>query len=286
MKRLIKKVELVFFKDDANGEFGLAHKETYDQSNGSGFNAFWNGTGIFHDVFEHSHELTHKYFQGDYAMNVGGEMAAMGSMYYYIETMGLHNRINRNARWRGNGELMRESTLNEVHEAISSGYCNYGYSLESNVPDQKPIEDGEFEYQLREYSNKVKELPVTTDYEQEREFGKQYKQSVTFRKIANLHRYGYRMAEKLVPNKWDNRATLATFIEFWDDFCKNNAAQEMTNNFKGLTISLYKDENGFITWKGVFESEYPNEIEDATVTENSSRHFSVEDHWIIQEDEN
>ena len=42
MKRLVKTVELVFFQDDANGEYGLAHKETYDQNQGNGFNAFWN----------------------------------------------------------------------------------------------------------------------------------------------------------------------------------------------------------------------------------------------------
>lgn len=282
MKRLIKTVDLVFFRDDATGEFGLAHKETYENNEGSGFNAFWDGMGIFHDVFEHSHELTHKYFKGDYAMNIGGEMAAMGSMMYYIDTMGLGNRL-RAGNWRGHGEIMRESTFGEVHEAISSGWCQFGYTLESNVPKQRPTDNGELEYQVEEYYKKVQALQVETEYEQEREFALNYKQSVTFRKIADLHRYGYRMAEKLVPNKWDNRATLAGFIDFWNNFTKENPAEEMNNNFDGLTIKLYKDENGFVTWSGVFSSRYPSEIQDAKVNENTR--FSIEDYWII-EDEN
>lgn len=277
MKRLIKTVDLIFFQDDANGEFGLAHKETYNESNNP-FNAFWGGMGIFHDVFEHSHEFTHKYFRGDYAMNIGGEMAAMGSMMYYIDEMGISNRITQNARWRGNGELMRETTLSDVHEAISSGYCNYGYTLESNVPKQRPTDNGELEYQIAEYYKKVKTLPLSTD-ENEREFGRDYKKSVTFRKIADLHRYGYRMAEKLIPHKWDNVATLTSFITFWDKFTKNNPAQEMQNAFKGLTIKLYKDENGFVTWKGVFKSRDRFSIKDATVTENTN-YFDIYDYYV------
>jgi hypothetical protein len=277
MKRLIKTVDLIFFQDDANGEFGLAHKETYNESNNP-FNAFWSGMGIFHDVFEHSHEFTHKYFRGDYAMNIGGEMAAMGSMLYYIDEMGISNRLRQGFNWRSNGETMRESTFAEVHEAISSGYCNYGYTLESNVPKQRPSDNGELEYQIAEYYKKVKTLPLSTD-ENEREFGRDYKKSVTFRKIADLHRYGYRMAAKLVPHNWDNVATLTSFITFWDNFTKNNSAEEMQNSFKGLTIKLYKDENGFISWKGVFKSRDKYSVKDAMVTENT-KYFDIYEYYV------
>jgi len=282
MKRLIKKVELVFFNDDANGMWGLAHKSTHDDN--SAFNAFWNGTGIFHDVFEHSHEKEHKYFQGDYAMNVGGEMAAMGSMFYYIDELGISNRLRNN--YHGNGVVMRESTLSDVQEAISSGYCNYGYTLESNVPKQRPIDNGEFEYQLGEYYNQVKKFEVSDNSEQETEFSKGYKESVTFRKIADLHRYGYRMAERLVPNKYDNRTTLSTFIAFWNDFTQKNEAETLQNDFDGLTFYLYKDENGFVSWKAILEARYPMDCNNAVITENT-KHFSVEDYWNIpSEDEN
>lgn len=287
MKRLVKKVELVFFQDDGNGEYGLAHKETFDQSNGSGFNAFWGGIGIFHDVFEHSHEHTNKYFRGDYAMNIGGEMTAMGAMMYYIDEMRIANRLRQNyfAMTNSNGTIMRESTLSEVHEAISSAYCNYGNELLCKVPYQKPVENSELEYQIEQYYSKVKELPVNDDSEEEKEFSRNYKKSVTFAKIANLHRYGYRMAKKLVGKCWDNRAQLYGFIEFWDNFCKQNKAQDLQNYFRGLTVYLYKDETGFITWKATFESSSPTEIKDVTVTEET-RYFDLEDAWIPLEDEN
>jgi len=282
MKRLVKTVELVFFEDDANGAFGLAHKETIDKSN-SRFNAFWGGMGIFHDVFEHSHEFTDKYFRGDYAMNVGGEMTAMGAMYYYIDTLGVYNRLTDNARWRGHGELMRETTLSEVHEAISSGNCSYGSILESNVPKRKPVEDGEFEYQLHEFVKKTKTYKLS-EYEQEKEFGRNYKKSVTFRKVADLHRYGYRMAEKLVPHNYNNRAALANFIEFWNVFCKCNPAQEMANSFRGVTIKVYRDENGFIDWKAVLNSADRYAIKDVVLkSDRNPNHFSVEDYWILDE---
>lgn len=283
MKRLIRTVDLVFFQDEATGSYGLAHKETFDQSNGSGFNAFWDGIGIFHDVFEHSHEYTNKYFRGDYAMNIGGEMSAMGAMMYYIDTLEVYNRLPERARWRGNGEVMRESTLSDVHEAISSGYCNYGYTLESNVPKQKPVDNGELEYQLHEYAKKVKGLPVSDSYEQEKEFGENYKRSVTFRKIADLHRYGYRLAEKLVPQNWDNRATLVTFLEYWNNFCKTNSAEDLQRSFRGITFKVYRDESGFISWKAVLNSADRFTTTDYTITENTR--FSIEDTWII-EDEN
>lgn len=280
MKRLVKTVELSFFNDEANGEWGLCHKDTQDVDNG--FNAFWNGTGIFHDVFEHSHEHQNKYFRGDYAMNMGGELAAMGSMMYYIETLEVHNRLTRNAFFRGNAEVMKESTLGDIKDAIYSGYCRYGYTLESNVPKQKPVECGELEYSIKEYYNEVKNYPVECTDEREREFALNYKQSVTFRKIADLHRYGYRMAEKLVADNWDNRTTLVDFINVWNEFCKNHSAEEMKNMFDGITFKLYK-ENDRITWKAILHTADRFYIaHDVTLTADNIGHFSPEDHFYME----
>ncbi len=248
MKKLIKKIDLIFFCDDANGEYGLTHKETYDNNYGSGFNAFWDGMGIFHDVFEHNHEHTNKYFHGDYAMNIGGEMAAMGSMWYYIDTLGIYNRLN-NRNIYSPGENMRLITQDLIQESISEGYTQFGHTLESNVPKQKPVENGELEYQISQYWENVKSINVKTEYEQERESGIEYKKSVTFRKIADLHRYGYRMAEKLVPDNRENLNTLVEFFEFWNEFCKNNSAEDLTNVFSGMEVKLYRDSKGVISWK-------------------------------------
>lgn len=276
MKRLINTVELEFFCDDANGEYGLAHKETIDDNNG--FNAFWSGIGMFHDIFEHSHEYKHKYFQGDYAMNLGGELAAMGSMWYYIDTLGISNRMTDNNRWRAS-ESMRESTCGDVRESITEGYCRYGYSLESNVPKQRPVDNITLEDEMLNYWDKVKECEyrdrdsTDSDYDQEREFSKQYRESVSFGKIANLHRYGYRMAERLVPDNVENMNTLTDFIEFWDDFTKNNDAEELMNIYNGITVKIYK-ENGIVTWKAFLtqSNQYPDH-------QIRSVHNVLEDLW-------
>ncbi|NJO63186.1 MAG: hypothetical protein HC836_34695 [Richelia sp. RM2_1_2] len=252
MKRLIKTVDLIFFQDDANGEYGLAHKETYNENNA--FNAFWSAIGMFHDVFEHAHEHTHKYFKGNYAMNLGGELAAMGSFWYYIDELGISNRFpNDRSRWNP-GESMRETTCSDMREAIKDGYCRYGYTLESNVPKQKPVDNCGLEDEMRTYWDTIKDTHFTNDYkgsydyEQEREFSISYKQSVSFGKIANLHRYGYRMAERMVPNNKENYITLTEFIDFWNNFTKNNNAEELMSMYKGITVKLYK-EAGEISWK-------------------------------------
>lgn len=282
MKRLIKTVDLRFFKDSANGETGLTHYNTQDDNYGTSFNAFWNGIGLFHDVFEHSHEYTNKYFTGDYAMNVGGEMTAMGAMWYYFETLNVNNRMSWSS-YVPPSESMKRTTLDMVHEAIEDGYTQYGNVLMCNVPKQRPVDSGELEYQIEDYWKKVKELHTRSEYEQERESGIAYKNSVSFRKIADLHRYGYRMAERLVPNKWDNAKVLEDFIDQWDTFCKANNAEELANQCQGLTVKLYKDENGIISWKVTFNAINHFEFNDLTLSDERLQYFSLEEMWIMDE---
>jgi len=280
MKRLVKKIELTFFQDDANGEWGLTHKDTFDNSYGSSFNAFWSGMGIFHDIFEHSHEHQNKYFRGDYAMNIGGEMAAMGAMWYYIDQLGVYNRLNNNSIYSP-GDIMRKSTEDMVQETIEYGGGQFGSVLESNVPKQRPTENNELEYQISEYWKKVKGFnPEKNDTEIE--YCKQYKNSVSFRKIADLHRYGYRMGERFVPDNYDNQTTLTDFFNVWETFCKNHPAEEMKNNFRDVTFNIYK-ENDRITWKAIFHSADRFSTKDATITAKNIGHFSIEDYWIIDE---
>jgi hypothetical protein len=281
MKKLIKKVELSFFKDDGNGEWGLCHKNTQDSDNG--FNAFWTGQLFFHDVFEHSHEHENKYFRDQYAMNIGGEMAAMGAFMYYVETLGIHNRI-RSRGLNSIGYSARITTQSDVIEAITDGYCRYGSTLECNVPKQLPVYSTDLEYEIEQYWKIVKSTQIETTDNNEREYAQNYKDSVTFRKIADLHRYGYRMAERFVPDNWDNQTTLNDFVTFWDDFCKNNNAEELANNFEGLTFYIYK-ENNRITWKAILESNTPTEIENVTITEKSPTYsLELADYMIFEEE--
>lgn len=238
-------VDLRFFQDDANGEWGLTHKDTMQSDRGTdGFNAFYDAQGLFHDVFEHHHEHTNRFFRGDYAMNVGGEMAAMGAMWYYYSRLGLSRRLN--SAYHAPGAMMRQTTESLVTEAIGEGYCQFGHTLESNVPRQSPIEDSELEYQIeelyqkartyrrREYGSNTVGKPVQDAREEERQYGEHYRQSVTRRKVKDLHRWGYRYAKRLIPDRGENHATLSEFFEF----------------------KIYRSGEGLISWKAWIVPQY------------------------------
>ena len=281
MKRLIKTVDLQFFRDDATGDWGLTHKNTLNSD--TSFNAFWDGIGIFHDVFEHSHEYTNKYFKGEYAMNVGGEMTAMGAMWYLFEDLGVYNRMRNNGYNRYSpGESMKETTLSLMTEAIYSAYCHYGYTLESNVPYQKPVNNSELEYQIETMWNNIKDYYPDRNLndEQEIEFVRDYRQSITFRKIADLHRYGYRMAQREISCNNHNRNVLSEFIDYWNDLTKNNQSEDMSRMFKGITFKLYKD-HGKISWKATFNSMDKYQFNNVTISEN--RKFHMDDTYIMEE---
>jgi hypothetical protein len=246
--RCVLTVDLRFFQDDANGEYGLTHRDTMQGENGAdGFNAFYDAQGLFHDIFEHHHENTHKYFRGQYAMNIGGEMAAMGAMWYYYSTLGLYRRLSTS--YHAPGAMMRQTTESLVCEAIGEGYCNFGYTLESNVPKQKPIEDSELEYQIKELYTNAKKYQRHSSDPAFKADGEIYRKSVTFRKVADLHRWGYRYAQKLVPHNYENQLTLHQFFDFWGDFCKRNPAEELANLARGIQFKLYRNQAGLISWK-------------------------------------
>lgn len=272
MRKLINKVRLVLFEDDGNGEYGLTHQETYDDPMGYNFNAFWTGVGIFHDVFEHWHEYRHKYFQGYYAMNVGGEMTAMGAMWYYVDKLGVEDARSLSYRSVTNwGKAFINGTIGEIQEAICSGYPRYGNTLESCIPKQRPVSNNAIEYQLDEYVSKVREFEysyiLNERYvnQQEKEDSKTYKESVTPRKIRDLHRWGYRKAERMIPYDYRNRDTLIDFIEFFDEFCKNNNAKELYDiGYRGMIVNVYK-EKGLVSWTAKLIGDHNKRI---TNTEN------------------
>ncbi len=247
MRKLIKKVGLRFFQDNANGEYGLTHNETIDDDNG--FNAFWDGQGLFHDVFEHAHEHTDKHFRGEYAMNIGGEMAAMGAMWYYYDELGMHLRLR--GTYRSPGDDMRLSTESMIQEAISHGYTSFGNELLSNVPKQNETNNSELECQIETFSHNVLGFEVKATDESERGYAQAYKDSVTSEKIADLHRYGYRMAEKMIPRNYGNGNTLCEFLSFWNNFCKQHKAEDLQNYLRGIEFSIYR-EGDEISWKAKF----------------------------------
>lgn len=240
------KVELRFFEDDVTGEWGLSHKDTFNSE--TPFNAFWSGITIFHDVFEHWHEYKHKYFTGKYAMNVGGEMAAMGAMMYFVEQMDMEEvrRINKH-NWYPHSKMAIELTVSEIKESIGSGYTGYGDTLESNVPYQ-PRTSSEMEYEIEDQWKEIKGMRYNSPrtqgdiYDDERAASKKYRKSVSLSKIQRLHRWGYHEASRRFPRNGHNINVLHEFIEFWDRFTKQNEAEEMAGWFKGITFRVYKKE--------------------------------------------
>lgn len=283
-KRCVHTVELRFFEDDANGEWGVTHKDTIDSDNG--FNAIWNAQMMFHDVFEHAHEHTNRFFRGDFAMNVGGEMAAMGAMWYYYNTLGLHERMTND--YYSPSDNMRLTTEGNCIEAVSSAYSNFGDTLLSNVPRQRPTDDCDLEYQIRKLVKNVKDYkrreygpavvgqPIQEERDREWQYGEDYRKSVTFRRVADLHRYGYRMAEKLVPNTYENCETLREFWQFWDDFCKRNPAEEMAQYVRGITVKVYRKGNE-VSWKAWANLQYGAKVSKVLLTNN----FGMDDLYSL-----
>lgn len=249
-------VRLEFFRDEANGSYGLAHEKTIGLN--ESFNAFWNGIGIFHDVFEHWFEFEHKYFQDDYAMNVGGEISAMGAMWYYYGVLRARNRkefLDKNRRFRpiDMSEAMVSTIEGLCVDAICYGYTNFGRTLECRVPRQKDTKDYTFESQITELWARLDNRKVETNEEQERECAIEFKKSITYSKIANLYRWGYRMASKLVPDNEENTEMVDNFIEFWDTFCEKNEAESMSRMFNGVEFVIKKDKSNVLSWTATFE---------------------------------
>lgn len=252
MKRLIHTVELEFFRDPANGEYGVAHRDTIDDDSG-GFNAFWGGVGILHDVFEHWFENKHKYFKSNNAQNVGGEIAAMGACYYYAYELGAQCR---NSNYDNKGSIMRSTTI-EIFDAISSGWCPYGHTLECGVPYQEPTNEC-FEQFINEYyksilpkKNSAIRSKVDTD---EANYGREYAKSITLSKVQRLYRWGFRMAERLIPDTSDNCYMLDAFCKYLNIFCKNNPAEDLAIMYKYMTVKLYKDKHGDVSWRIILNS--------------------------------
>jgi hypothetical protein len=258
-KKLLRTVKLRFFEDSANGEWGVTHEETQQCKHGGddGFNAFWDGRGLFHDVFEHAHEYTNEFFRGTCAMNIGGEIAAMGSLWYFYSQLGMSRRLDNpffGYQTMPADENTLRSTLDMMQEAIQEGYCNYGSTLESCVPNLPECDDSTIEWLAEEHFNRIQALEPKGHDSDDKERGTEYKNSVTLEKLQNLYRYGYKMAEDLFPGgKYRNGGILSDFMEFWTEFCKKNRAENIAQLYRSLTFKIYRDSDGLCHWTAIFQ---------------------------------
>lgn len=241
------KVKLSLFQDDATGDYGLAHSNAIDVE--SPFNAFWSHQGIFHDVFEHYFEDVHKYFRGDYAFNIGGEVAAMGHYAYYMNHFYPSDRNFSVFNYRPIHELVIGGTVGEMEDAILCGHSNFGSTLECRVPKQKSnyfMDDIIYDHHLQ-----VKQMRPNKYNEHEyepKEFGILYKKSVTLQKLRNLYTWGYKQAEKIAPRNPQNKEAIEGFLSFWKEVTENNKAEDLYNwSFRHIEFTIYRGEN--LKWK-------------------------------------
>lgn len=259
-KKLVRTVALRFFEDQANGEWGTAHKETFDANGGDGFNAFWDGRGLFHDVFEHAHELTDKHFFGQSAMNIGGEIVAMGSLWYFYHACGMSTRLDNpffGYQTMSPDENTMRTTCDMMQESICEGYSNFGYTLESSLPRQPECEDSTVEWMAEEHFNRVQSYFPKGHGEDDRERGQEYKNSVTLEKLQNLYRYGYAIAKKLAPSGlYRNGDEMTEFVTFWNAFCKKNKAETLATLYREIIFKIYRDGEGIISWVAEFVPMY------------------------------
>lgn len=231
------KVRLRLFQDDATGDYGVAPIETINSD--YSFNAFWNGIGIFHDVFEHYFENTNKYFLDKYSINIGGEVAAMGHLLYYWNTFRPENRkLNPNSIYSFEENII-DTTFNQMEEAIKYGYFNYGNSLLCNVPRIIPSKfyNHDLENLIQEHYFKIKETNISPDNEYKEE-SREYKKSVTLQKLRNLYSWGYKQASKIIPDTSENYTFIYNFIKEWNRFCEFNNAKELYNQYKYLDFTV------------------------------------------------
>lgn len=251
-QRKIRTVYLELHEDNASAAWGLASPLTLNTPAGRDFNAFWNGIGIFHDVFEHSHEYTHKYFKGDYAMNLAGEMAAMGAYTYFVHELWVRNRPPQ-SNWHLTDPISQaiNTTFGYVQETTHSGYVDFGDTLDTCIPYQRPVEDANLEGLIDEYWEKIQGLTIHTTEPEELAYAKQFLKSLTKRKIADTHRYGWRMAQRLAPS-YDCRDTLVDFIDLWTAFCKENNPQKLAYHIRGIEFNLYRCNGGLLDWEATF----------------------------------
>lgn len=247
-RQLIRKVRLKFFQNDDSDIWGVSHADTIeDNEDNTAFDPFWDGEGLFHDVFEHAHEGS-EFFRGEYKQNVGGEMAAMGFLFYFCEDLGV-NRFPRRGFWSTHTDVAINTTWGYVQEGMEYGYARGGNQLRSNVPRQEAEEyfTEDLDYLVELYWKKVKASTRRPEDRAERIYANAYRRSVTKRKILDLHRWGYYEARRLFPRNHENAGTLTEFIRFWNTFCKENKAEEMAEVFSGIDFYLYRT-GDFVTW--------------------------------------
>lgn len=266
MNFYLSEINLKIIYDSSNNKSGLLPEKTLNKE--FGFDPVWNGEYIFHDVFEHSHE-GNKYFNGKNFLNIGGEMAASGSLYFFLEDLKI-NRFPFTGSKTTGYRAMKQNSFDLIEEICSTGdrsnfpksiSSKYGFNLRSNIPKQNFIASSlsNIEEDLKNIILIAKKTyPVIIDTNK-REFARNFKSSLKKNKIMNLHRWGWWNSSTFIVKNLHNMKTLNHFIVFWENFCKNNSPKELHRRFESIKIAFFID-NEKISWNAFLVNSHHEEL--------------------------
>ncbi len=226
MKPYSVKLELT---QDEHGFYGLLPYGSDDY----GFNSFWSGLGIFHDVFEHYFEMENKYFMGDYAFNIGGEIAAMGHLAYYKSHFDVSKRSSRGYI---DDQALINTTFDDDFFHGHRKYPDFGDVLMSKVPRVRKSLPYGVDNLINEHYYRIKDVRLKT------EAIIKYKKSFTYSKIKNLYAWGFNRASKIIPRSEENRRFINEFCEYWDNFCKKYDAEDLEYTVRAFIFRIYPGE--------------------------------------------
>ncbi|NJL78548.1 MAG: hypothetical protein HC917_06315 [Richelia sp. SM2_1_7] len=247
------KLKLYLEKDDT-GYYGLRCSDL--------FNSFWEGKLIFHDVFEHWFEDTHKYFKGKYAYNISGEIVAYGALYYYVEELGLNNRVP----YCNLDKLLVKDHYYKIVEAFKDNYYRYGeLQLMCNVPKVRKS--------IIELDNAASELwnQLNETIDIQKLYAAGYNKAI----LRRLYHYGYNLAKRLVPYDYNNQEVLYNFICDWNRFTERVRAEDLYSlNYCDAVFNITK-RKGIVSWTCRF-TDYNKSI---LITEKNIKHLFIDNFY-------
>lgn len=197
--------------EDDNGTWGLTHVNTLGK-----FNAFWSSDGIFHDVFEHYFEDKHKYFSGNAAFTIWGEMCASGHGIAYSQ-IGIDNFRYRNSR-DGRDFTVDTSTLLEDWIHGDTDYPDFPID-NCIVPKQEVLTTPGLNYWLNQYKDWLAE---------HNEISSDKVKLIDEKNLVNAYTFGYKRAMRIIGKDWDHSYNvLDKFLEQWNRICVHNDAKHL-----------------------------------------------------------
>jgi hypothetical protein len=240
----------LYLGEDEGGSFGVLPLPCQEQGNG-GFNAFWGGNGqIHHDVFEHYFEFEHKYFLGDYACNILGEIVATGHTVYYVQCL----QCSRTTIGGGYlaDDIIISDTFGLLSECTEYGLSSYGHELMCNIPKQSK-DDSYIEFFIEEYLEKLKTLKYKPE-------GEKWYKSITPNKIINALRWGYKQARRRCPDTNHNRIVMDEFLSYWNEFCEKYTAENLSYYYDRIIFDTHL-EHGNLVWNAWFREKWEHKLE-------------------------